>query len=70
MLAKGGFTIGAPVKLTVQTSDPGGPLPLMEGEITAVECELDATGTFTEVRGLRPGAPAASAGGGWRRTRT
>ena len=52
VLAKGGFTIGAPVKLTVQTSDPGGPLPLMEGEITAVECELDATGTFTEVRGL------------------
>ncbi|MFX0594695.1 VgrG-related protein [Melissospora conviva] len=52
VLAKGGFTIGAPVKLTVQTSDPGGPLPLMEGEITAVECELDATGTFTEIRGL------------------
>ncbi|MFF3868974.1 VgrG-related protein [Micromonospora sp. NPDC001898] len=52
VLAKGGFTIGAPVRLTVQTSDPGGPAPLLAGEVTAVECELDATGTFTEVRGL------------------
>lgn len=52
VLAKGGFTIGAPVKLSVQTSDPGGPAPLLTGEVTAVECELDATGTFTEVRGL------------------
>jgi phage protein D len=52
VLSKGGFTIGAEVKLTVQTSDPGGPLPLMTGEVTAVECELDATGTFTEIRGL------------------
>ncbi|MFF3852923.1 VgrG-related protein [Micromonospora sp. NPDC002575] len=52
VLAKGGFTIGAPVRLTVQTSDPGGPAPLLTGEVTAVECELDATGTFTEVRGL------------------
>ncbi|SDZ21615.1 Uncharacterized conserved protein, implicated in type VI secretion and phage assembly [Micromonospora pattaloongensis] len=52
VLAKGGFTIGAPVRLTVQTSDPGGPAPLLTGEVTALECELDATGTFTEVRGL------------------
>ncbi|MEV4759048.1 VgrG-related protein [Micromonospora sp. NPDC049559] len=52
VLKKGKFEIGAKVKLTVQTSDPGGPQPLMEGEVTAVECEFDSTGTFTEVRGL------------------
>ncbi|MEH1016913.1 VgrG-related protein [Micromonospora sp. CPCC 206060] len=52
VLAKGGFTIGARVTLTAQSSDPGGPLPLLTGEVTAVECELDAGGTFTEIRGL------------------
>lgn len=52
VLRKGGFVLGAKVKLTVQTSDPGGPQTLMVGEVTAVECELDTTGTFTEVRGL------------------
>ncbi|MBO4209978.1 VgrG-related protein [Micromonospora echinofusca] len=52
VLAKGGFTIGARVTLTAQSSDPGGPLPLLTGEVTGVECELDAHGTFTEVRGL------------------
>lgn len=52
VLAKARFTIGAEVKLRAQTSDPGGPVPLMTGEVTALECELDATGSVTEVRGL------------------
>jgi phage protein D/phage baseplate assembly protein gpV len=52
VLKKGRFTIGAEVRLRVQTSDPGGPVPLMTGEITALECELDRTGSFAEVRGL------------------
>lgn len=52
VLKKGGFTIGAKVKLRVQTSDPGGPEPLLTGEVTGLECEIDQTGTFTEVRGL------------------
>jgi phage protein D/phage baseplate assembly protein gpV len=52
VLAKGRFAIGAEVKLRVQTSDPGGPTLLMTGEVTALECELDPTGTVTEVRGL------------------
>ncbi|WP_434441098.1 VgrG-related protein [Lentzea sp. E54] len=51
VLAKGGFKIGARAVLKVQTADPGGPKPLMSGEITAVGVELDAQGTFTEVRG-------------------
>lgn len=49
--AKAGFTIGAKITLKVQTSDPGGPQPLLTGEVTAVGVELDAGGTFTEVRG-------------------
>lgn len=51
VLAKAGFKIGAKAVLKVQTADPGGPKPLMSGEITAVGVELDARGTFTEVRG-------------------
>ncbi|KOX18761.1 type IV secretion protein Rhs [Saccharothrix sp. NRRL B-16348] len=51
VLGKGKFTIGAKIALKVQTSDPGGPQPLMSGEVTAVGVELDAGGTFTEVRG-------------------
>ncbi|GAB2964400.1 VgrG-related protein [Micromonospora polyrhachis] len=52
VLSKAGFKIGAEVKLRVQTSDPGGPEPLLTGEVTGLDCELDKTGTFTEVRGL------------------
>lgn len=51
VLAKGNFTIGAKAAIKVQTADPGGPKPLMSGEITAVGIELDGQGTFTEVRG-------------------
>ncbi|HEV2783965.1 MAG TPA: VgrG-related protein [Actinophytocola sp.] len=51
VLAKGGFAVGTKVDLKVQTADPGGPQPLMSGEITAVGLDLDRTGTFTEVRG-------------------
>ncbi|WP_213450305.1 VgrG-related protein [Rhizomonospora bruguierae] len=52
VLSKGRFTIGAEVRLRVQTSDPGGPVALMTGEVTALEVDLDPTGTVTEVRGL------------------
>jgi phage protein D/phage baseplate assembly protein gpV len=51
VLAKAGFTIGVKVKIAVQTAEPGGPQPLIEGEVTAVEMDLDPTGTITEVRG-------------------
>lgn len=51
VLRKAGFRIGAAVELKVQTSDPGAPRPLTGGEVTAVGVELDAAGTFTEVRG-------------------
>jgi phage protein D/phage baseplate assembly protein gpV len=51
VLTKGGFAIGKKVKIAVQTAEPGGPQPLMEGEVTAVEVDLDTTGTVTEIRG-------------------
>jgi phage protein D/phage baseplate assembly protein gpV len=51
VLEKGGFTVGAKIALKVQTSDPGGPLPLLSGEVTAVGLDIDRAGTFTEVRG-------------------
>ncbi|MEV0679698.1 VgrG-related protein [Actinosynnema sp. NPDC050436] len=51
VLAKGRFAVGAKVALKVQTSDPGGPQPLMSGEVTAVGVQFDGDGTFTEVRG-------------------
>lgn len=51
VLAKGGFTIGAQVVLQVQSSGPGGPKPLLKGEVTAVEAELDPEGVHTVVRG-------------------
>lgn len=51
VLAKGGFTIGAQVELQVQASGPGGPKPLLKGEVTAVEAELDPEGLHTVVRG-------------------
>ncbi|MEV4146882.1 VgrG-related protein [Amycolatopsis sp. NPDC049691] len=51
VLDKGGFKVGAKIKLKVQTSDPEGPQDLLSGEVTAVAIDLDAHGTFTEVRG-------------------
>ncbi|RSN19208.1 type IV secretion protein Rhs [Amycolatopsis sp. WAC 04169] len=51
VLDKGKFTVGAPIKLKVQTSDPEAPQELLSGEVTAVAIDLDRIGTFTEVRG-------------------
>jgi len=52
VLSKARFTIGAKVTISAQTAEPGGPEPLIEGEVTAVELDLDPTGTMIEVRGL------------------
>lgn len=48
---KGGMAIGAKVTVQVVQPDSGPPQTLMEGEVTALEVELDAEGTFTAVRG-------------------
>jgi uncharacterized protein involved in type VI secretion and phage assembly len=52
VLDKAGISIGVPVKLFVQQSGPGGPAPLLSGEVTAVETEMDHDGMHTIVRGL------------------
>jgi uncharacterized protein involved in type VI secretion and phage assembly len=52
VLDKAGFSIGVPVKLLVQQSGPGGPVPLLSGEVTALETEMDHDGLYTIVRGL------------------
>ena len=52
VLDKAGISIGVPVKLLVQQSGPGGPAPLLSGEVTALETEMDHDGLYTIVRGL------------------
>ena len=64
VLAKTGITIGATVKISVAAPDGSEPpLPLVTGEVTALEAELDATGTFTVDPRARHVAPAAVAAG-------
>jgi phage protein D len=52
VLEDGGFRIGSAVQLLVQSSGPGGPVPLLTGEVTALETEVSAEGTHTVVRGF------------------
>ncbi|MCJ8505888.1 VgrG-related protein [Kocuria flava] len=51
-LEKASVHIGDPVTLSVQRSGPSGPIPLLTGEVTALETELGAEGAYTVVRGL------------------
>ncbi|MQA85093.1 MAG: VgrG-related protein [Streptosporangiales bacterium] len=43
--------IGSKVEISMSTDDPGGPEPLLNGEVTALEAEFDGTGTRTVIRG-------------------
>lgn len=51
VLPKSGATIGASIKVSVQTDAAPAPALLIDGEITALEAEFDAGGTFTVIRG-------------------
>lgn len=51
VLTKSGADVGSKIALKIQTSDPGGPQKLFDGEVTALGVDLDKTGTFTEIRG-------------------
>ncbi len=51
-LSKGRFTVGAKVSLKVKTAEPAAPELLMSGEVTALELDLDSTGSVTQVRGM------------------
>ena len=52
LLAKGGFSIGAQVRLLASSAGDPAPQPLLTGEVTGLEVDIDDTGTFTTVRGL------------------
>ncbi|KJS61933.1 VgrG-related protein [Streptomyces rubellomurinus] len=52
VLGKTGLTIGTPVKLFARSGDDPARELLLSGEVTALEVDADATGTFTVVRGF------------------
>lgn len=51
VLAKAQLAIGVEVKLSVHALQESAPRDLLTGEVTALEVEVDGTGTFTVVRG-------------------
>ncbi|HVF06812.1 MAG TPA: VgrG-related protein [Frankiaceae bacterium] len=52
VVEKARVEIGAAVTLAVASNESRTPLPLLVGEVTALEKEADGTGTFTVIRGL------------------
>lgn len=54
VLAKAKLTIGAKLVLSATSKASTSPEPLITAEVTALEAEFDATGTFTVVRGYDP----------------
>jgi phage protein D/phage baseplate assembly protein gpV len=52
VLQQAGISIGTAVTLLATTADEPAPQPLLEGEVTGLEVDIDDTGTFTTVRGL------------------
>ena len=51
VLSKTSVKIGSRVKIAVTSTDTQQPEPLISGEVTALEADFDATGTFTLIRG-------------------
>ncbi|GAA3838362.1 VgrG-related protein [Saccharothrix violaceirubra] len=51
-LAKTGITIGSPLRISVASARTGPPEPLFDGEVTAVEMDVDGTGAYTVVRAM------------------
>ncbi|WP_251152108.1 VgrG-related protein [Cellulosimicrobium sp. Marseille-Q4280] len=54
VLDKAGIRVGVKVELSVQLSGPGGPTPLLTGEVTSLETEIGPGGRQTTVRGFDP----------------
>ncbi|MYW09816.1 VgrG-related protein [Streptomyces sp. SID2563] len=52
LLEQTGLKIGSEARLLARAGGGTAPKPLLEGAVTALEVELDETGTFTVVRGL------------------
>ena len=51
VLSKAGVKIGSRIKIAVTSTDTQRPEPLISGEVTALEADFDATGTYTLIRG-------------------
>jgi len=51
VLSKAAVKVGSRIKIAVTSTGTQTPVPLISGEVTAVEADFDATGTFTLVRG-------------------
>lgn len=52
LLGQTGLKIGSEARLLARAGGGTAPRPLLEGAVTALEVELDETGTFTVIRGL------------------
>ncbi|EST36975.1 hypothetical protein N566_15435 [Streptomycetaceae bacterium MP113-05] len=52
LLEKAGITIGTDVDIGARAGGGATPQPLLTGSVTALELEIDDTGTFTVVRGM------------------
>ncbi|MEU0103135.1 VgrG-related protein [Streptomyces sp. NPDC006267] len=52
LLEQAGLKIGTEARLLARAGGGAAPKPLLEGVVTALEVELDESGTFTVVRGL------------------
>jgi len=52
VVAKTHVTIGAEAKVSVTAPELASPQALVSGEVTALEVEIDGTGTYTVIRGL------------------
>ncbi|GGK00714.1 type IV secretion protein Rhs [Streptomyces camponoticapitis] len=52
LLEQTGLKIGGEARLLARAGGDSAPKPLLDGVVTALEVELDETGTFTVVRGL------------------
>ncbi|MER7519960.1 VgrG-related protein [Streptomyces sp. NPDC126499] len=52
LLAQGGIAVGTEIRLLARGGGGTEPRPLLDGVVTALELELDESGTFTVVRGL------------------
>ncbi|MFF4177728.1 VgrG-related protein [Streptomyces sp. NPDC001750] len=52
LLEQAGLKIGTEARLLARAGGDTAPKPLLKGVVTALEVELDETGTFTVVRGL------------------
>jgi phage protein D len=52
LLEQAGIAIGTKVRLSAHAGGRAGPQPLLSGSVTALEAEIDDTGTYTVVRGV------------------